>query len=170
MRIVGLLLLVLSVSVPSSAQSSPKGVETGDIDKSVEPCVDFYNYANGAWRAANPIPPSMVRWSRRWAAGELTKDRLHEILEETARRKDWPAASVEQLIGDYYASGMDEARINGLGAAPVEPWFADIDTMKSAADLQKMIARLHDFGVGVPFALGGNSDNHEPNNVIAYVY
>jgi putative endopeptidase len=170
MRILGLIVVVVAASVASYAQSAPKGVEVGDVDKSVEPCTDFYNYANGAWRAANPIPPSMVRWSRRWAAGELTKDQLHEILEDVARRRDWKAGSVEQLIGDHYASCMDEARVNAAGKAPLEPWFADIDKMKSAADLQRMIVRFHEIGVGVPFALGGNSDSHEPNDVIAYVY
>ncbi len=112
----------------------------------------------------------MPRWSRRWAAGEATKDKLHDILDEIALRKDWPAGSVEQLIGDHYCACMDEARANALGAAPLEPWFADIDKMKSASDLQKMIARLHEVGVAVPFAVGGNSDSHEPTKVIAYVY
>jgi endothelin-converting enzyme/putative endopeptidase len=170
MRTLGLVLCLLCTSIASFAQSAPKGVEVTDIDKTVAPCVDFYEYANGKWRADNPIPASMTRWSRRWSAGEQTKDRLREILEEISKRKDWPAGSVEQLIGDHYCACMDEARVNTLGAAPLMPWFADVDKMKNPADVQAMIARLHAYGVAVPFALGGNSDSQEPNNVIAYVY
>ena len=170
MRIPGLVLLLLCTSIASFAQSAPKGVEVTDIDKTVAPCVDFYQYANGKWRADNPIPASMTRWSRRWSAGEQTKDRLREILDEISKRKDWPTGSVEQVIGDHYCACMDEARVNTLGAAPLMPWFADVDKMKNPADVQAMIARLHAYGVAVPFALGGNSDSQEPNNVIAYVY
>lgn len=148
----------------------PKGIELADIDTSVAPCTDFFEYANGAWRKANPIPPSMVRWSRRWAAGELSKDRLHEILEDAVKKRDLPAGSPERLIADFYASGMDEARVNKLGADPVKPWLAEIDKMKSPADVQAMIGRFHDVGIGVPFSLFGTSDNHEPNDVIVHIF
>src|ERR1700682_5362474 len=52
------------------------GIQAGDIDRAADPCVDFYQYANGAWRAANPIPPFMTRWSRVHATGAATKGRL----------------------------------------------------------------------------------------------
>ena len=172
MRLSGILASFAIVVLVSSSvfAQGPKGVQVGDIDTSVAPCTDFFEYANGAWRKANPIPPSMVRWSRRWAAGELSKDRLREILEQAAAKKDLPAGSPERLIGDFYAAGMDEARINALGAEPIAPWFADIDKLKSPADVQAMIRRFHDTGIGVPFALFGTSDNHEPNNVIAHIF
>ena len=59
---------------------------------------------------------------------------------------------------------MNEARANALGAAPLEPWFTGVDKMKSLSELQRTIARLHEVGVAVPFALEGNSDSHEPKN------
>ena len=73
------------------------------------------------------------------------------------KRTDWPRGSVEQLIGDYYGSCMDETRINKLGIAPAKPMLAEIDAMKTPADLQRMIRRLHDLSVFVPFALDSSS-------------
>src|SRR5207302_26731 len=78
----------------------------------------------GSWRKANPIPASMQRWSRRWQAGESNKERLRDILEEISRRSDWPHGSVEQIVGDDYASCMDEARAEALGIAPLAPMLA----------------------------------------------
>src|SRR3982750_2679463 len=97
------------------------GVNLTDMDTSVEACNDFYAYANGTWRKANPIPASMPRWSRRWQAGETAKDRLKQILDGGSVRPDWPAASVEQLIGDFYAGCMDQARIDQRGIEPIRP-------------------------------------------------
>ena len=96
MRIVrsGHLLLTLLVTCSALAADSPspdnkglKGVEVGDIDRKADPCNDFFAYSNGRWRAENPIPASMPRWSRRWAAGEATKEQLREILEQAAAAK-----------------------------------------------------------------------------------
>ncbi len=77
--------LAMTVAMGASAQQSAlKGIETADLDKSVQPCDDFFNYSNGAWRAQNPIPASMDRWSRRWKAGEDNKDQLRQILDEVS--------------------------------------------------------------------------------------
>ena len=151
-------------------QTSQHGIQVSDLDRNADPCTDFFQYANGAWRAANPIPAYMDRWSRRWASGELSKDQLKTILDDVSSRHDWPRSSVEQLIGDFYGSCMDEARINKLGFKPILPLFVDIDAMKTPADLQKMIRRLHDLGIAVPFGLTSMPDVHDPARTIADVY
>src|ERR1039458_8445288 len=110
MRLVRFFLLVIVCSVAAFAQPAPVGIETADLNRSVNPCNDFYQFSNGAWRAANPIPATMDRWSRRWAAGEANKDQLKVILEEASAKHDLPKGSVDQLIGDYYAACMDESR------------------------------------------------------------
>jgi endothelin-converting enzyme/putative endopeptidase len=112
----------------------------------------------------------MVRWSRRWAAGETAKDQLKEILDDVSSRTSWPAGSPEQLIGDHYAACMDEAGANALGLKPIEPWLAEIDALADLAAVERMIGRFHDAGIAVPFALAANSDNHEPTRVIAFLY
>lgn len=101
MRSLKLLLLMIASCVPILAQPAvPRGVQQGDIDRTADPCTDFFQFANGKWRAENPIPPSMTRWSRRWQAGEAAKEQLKNILDDVSKRTDWPRGSVEQLIGD----------------------------------------------------------------------
>ncbi len=140
------------------------------MNRNVEACTDFFEFANGAWRAANPIPPSMSRWSRRWEAGESAKEQLKGLLEEAAAVKNPPRGSVDQLIGDFYGACMNVEEINRLGVKPLEPMLADVDRMKSAGDVAAMITRFQGLAVYVPWALTSGSDNHNPTDVIAQIY
>ena len=117
MRAWGVLLSALLCSGVVYCESL-QGIQVSDMDQKANPCVDFYDYANGAWRANNPIPASMDRWSRRWAAGESNKEKVRTILEEAATKTDQPKGSVTQLTGDFYAACMDVATINKLGIKP----------------------------------------------------
>jgi putative endopeptidase len=171
MRFLRLLLLLLATCATLPAQTAtPRGVQPGDIDHNADPCTDFFQFANGKWRAENPIPPSMVRWSRRWQAGEDAKEQLKVILDDVSKRMDWPRGSAEQLIGDYYGACMDESRVNKLGIEPARPMLAEIDAMKNAADVQRMIRRLHELSIFAPFGLTSSPDNHNPSQVIATVF
>jgi endothelin-converting enzyme/putative endopeptidase len=150
-------------------KSSLHGVEVNDMDRKVQPCDDFFQYANGTWRANNPIPPSMTRWSRRWQAGENAKDRLKDILEAASSEQNAAGGSTEQVIGDYYAACMDESRVNGRGMDPIKPWFRKIDAARDMASLQEVMAELHDIIVNAPFAFGSQPDPHRPSWVLADV-
>ena len=161
---------LLLLGTASGADTGQKGIELSDMDRKADPCTDFFEFANGAWRANNPIPPSMPRWSRRWAAGESTKEQLKQLLDETLAAGKAQPGSVEQLIGDYYGACMDEAAANRLGAKPLEPLLAEIRGMRSLADVPPMIGRFHQMGIAVPFAFAGESDAHNPNDVIAKIY
>jgi putative endopeptidase len=163
------LTLLAACSAPAAASNALQGVQVGDVDRKVDPCTDFFAYSNGRWRAENPIPASMPRWSRRWAAGESTKEQLRDILEQAAAAKA-QRGSVEQLIGDYYAGCMNEAQANSLGAKPVAPLLAQIDAIRSTADLQKTIGELHAAGIAAPFVVLGDSDVHNPSFVISQYY
>jgi putative endopeptidase len=171
MRLRALLLAVSLWPLSAFAQTGPQhGIQLGDLDRKADPCTDFAQYANGAWHAQNPIPSYMDRWSRRWQAGEEAKEQLKGILDDVSKKTDWPKGSVEQLIGDYYGSCMDAARINKAGLTPAEPFLKQIDAMKNQADLQRMIRQLNEVGAFVPFALFSQPDNHDPGQTIANIF
>jgi putative endopeptidase len=162
--------VVATASGARAADEPLHGVYAEDVDRTANACSDFYAYANGAWREKNPIPASMVRWSRRWASGETAKDQLREILDEVSAKTSWPAGSVEQLIGDHYAACMDAPRIESAGIKPIAPLLGEIAALHDVAGVEKMVGRFHDMGIPVPFGIASGSDNHEPTQVIAQIY
>ena len=166
MRFLGVVFSAV-LACASLAGQSQQGIQVADMDKKADPCTDFFEYSNGAWRANNPIPASMDRWSRRWEAGETNKEKLRNILDDASAKTDQPKGSVNQLIGDFYAACMDSAAIDKLGATPLKPLLADIDGIADQTGLQKMIMRLQAFGMAVPFGLNAASDPHNPTRVIA---
>jgi len=162
-----ILVLLLCSPVVLAQNGALHGVDITDLDRKADPCTDFFQFANGTWRANNPIPASMTRWSKRWAAGESTKDKLKDILEEAAKEKNATKESIEQVIGDYYGSCVDESRVNARGLAPLRPWMEKIDNAKDMAALQRTMTEMHDILLVVPFSLSGTQDPHNPTQVMA---
>jgi endothelin-converting enzyme/putative endopeptidase len=146
-----------------------KGIELSDIDRKVEACTDFFEFSNGAWRANNPMPASMSRWSRRWKAGEESKERLKEILDATAAMPNPKKGSVDQQIGDLYGACMNQAERNRLGVKPLGSLIAEIDALSGTAALQKMIPKFTDLNISAPFGFGSASDSTNPSDVIAQI-
>jgi len=150
-------------------QAQQQSIHVEDLDRSADPCTDFFQYANGTWRANNPIPASQSRWSRRWQAGEEAKTQLRDILAAVSQRRDWARGSPEQLIGDFYGACMNEAAIDQAGLTPAAPMLAEIDGMKSRADLQRVIRELQALAISAPFTLSSFPDYHDPTRTIAIV-
>ena len=114
-------LCLLSMGLFSGAawgQTSP-GFDPSAIDRNANPCADFYQFACGAWMTANPIPADQSRWGRFDALQDRNREVLHKILEAAAVAKPGRTA-LEQKMGDYYASCMNEKAIDAKGAAPLK--------------------------------------------------
>src|SRR5215469_9943120 len=100
LRVAGSVVVLCASMLGQSLQ----GIQVSDMDRKADPCADFFDYANGAWRAANPIPASMDRWSRRWKSGEENKNQLKDILDDVSAKSGLEKGSVGQLIGDFYGA------------------------------------------------------------------
>jgi putative endopeptidase len=110
------------------------------MDKSIDPCADFYQYSCGGWKKANPIPPDRTSWSRYAQLQEDSLALLRTILERAAVAKDRDA--VDQKIGDFYGSCMDESAVNRRRATPIKPQLEAIAALKSVRELAPVVARL----------------------------
>jgi len=164
------LLLTMTLGLSSYAQQPElKGIETADLDRSIQPCDDFYGFSNGTWRAQNPIPASMDRWSRRWQAGETNKDQLRIILDDVSANPRRAKGSPAQVAGDFYAACTNTKAVDAAGIAPLKPLLAQIEAIHGPADVEHQIRELQTIGVAVPFAFGGMTDQHAPTRVIAEV-
>jgi endothelin-converting enzyme/putative endopeptidase len=141
---------------------------TDTIDRTADPCVDFYQFACGNWIKRNPIPPDQSRWGRFSELQEHNRDILHQILEEAAQPVPGRDA-IAQKIGDYYSACMDVAAIDAQGLKPLEPELARIRDLKDKAALAALIAHLHRGGVSALFDFGSGQDAKNSSEVIAQV-
>ena len=167
MRYLSLLLLCGSLCLAQS-NSTSSGVRFNPdmLDKSIDPCTDFYAYACGKWQAQDPIPSDRSSWGRFNELQERGENIIRDILEKYSANDSKRTAN-EQKIGDYYQGCIDETAINKAGTAPLAAELKTIDRLKSKQDLAKEAIRLHRLGVGALFSFGSDQDFKDATQVIA---
>lgn len=164
LRSVMAFVLLFSISISIIAQN--KGYDVSRLDKSVDACEDFYQFANGTWLKNTTIPAEYPSWGSFTIVYENNQKILHDVLENSAKTKA-AKGSDTQLVGDYYSACMNEAAIEKAGIAPIKPYLAQIETIKTTKDLQRQLAIFHNKGFGGMFGFFVGTDDKNSNANIA---
>jgi putative endopeptidase len=149
-----------------SAKPQASGFDVNAIDRTADACTDFYQYACGAWMKNNPIPADQASWGRFNELVERNRDILRGLLDQVGEAKATRTA-VQQKLGDYYSTCMDESTVEKLGAKPLADDLGRIDAIKSKAELPAEIGRLQRQGVDAFFGFGAEQDFKSSSSVIA---
>ena len=154
-------------SGPSTAQGqNAAGFSVDNIDKSVDPCVDFYQYACGNWMKKAEIPADEPEWVSFLEVNERNEVILRSILEKAAAGGSERNA-IDQKIGDYYGACMDEKTADTKGLEPLKPELDRIAAVKDKSGLIDAIAHVHLIGPNPLFNFGSQPDLHNADMVVA---
>jgi putative endopeptidase len=173
MRISSALLLPVLCCAFVLAQSKATGKDNpgftiDTIDKALDPCVDFYQYACGNWLKNTEIPADQTDWVSFTQLDERNQVTLREILEKAAVESPGRTA-VEQKIGDFYNSCMDEKAADAKGLEPLKPELERIAAVKDKTALVDSLARNRMLGANALFGFYSSPDLHNASQVIAYI-
>jgi putative endopeptidase len=157
------LAVVLAHAQPAAPKPSESGLDLSLIDRGADPCTDFYAYACGGWTKNQPIPADRSSWGVAERLQEQNEATLRKILEDASKSSD----AETKKIGDYYASCMDESRIDARGAAALKPALDRIAALAGVRDLAPIVAELHTMGVSAFFNFGAEADFKEASLVRA---
>jgi putative endopeptidase len=170
-KALGACVLLFALGVATlSGQTGQSGFDVSSLDRNTPACTDFYQHVNGGWIAANPIPAAFPSWGIANVLVERNREVLRDILEAAAKNAGAARGSNEQKVGDFYASCMDEARVEAEGLKPLAAEFELIAKVKDPKSLQDEIAHLHSLGINALFVDGSTQDYKNSNEVIAGLF
>ncbi len=143
----------------ASCQNNPKtpAIDLANFDTEVAPDADFYQYATGGWQKLNPLKPEYSRYGSFDMLRDNNEKRINELFSGMTARKTAPG-SVEQKISDLYKMGLDSARLNAEGAAPIQAAVDKILAIDSREQLTEAIAELHSSVANPFFSIGVQAD------------
>ena len=153
---------------PKKPKKTTSGVTAGNLDKSVKPTADFYQYACGGWMAANPLGDEYARYGSFDVLAENNQQQLKDLVTTIAAKKNAPG-TIEQKIGDFYNTAMNTETINKQGAQPIQSELQAIQKLQRK-DLSKKLAQMLMEGSTPFFALYGSADPDNSSMNMAHIW
>ncbi|MEJ8756135.1 M13 family metallopeptidase [Pontibacter sp. H259] len=148
-----------TTSMTATEVNMGRGLDLANLDTTVNPCADFYQYANGGWEKNNPIPASESAWGSFNELAEKNNAVLRELLTEAASNTTAVKGTPAQLVGAFYAAGMDSIAVNKAGITPIKPELDRIAAAKTTNDVLKTVADLKTKGVSGYFTMYVTQDD-----------
>ena len=175
MKIRNILFFAATATIVSCQQNTPitktqemktGGIELTNLNTEVKPGDDFFQYANGGWLKANPMPEEYSRYGAFEVLGKKNQEQIKGMVEEISAMKEVEKGSPEQQIRDFYNAGMDTILIEELGMQPIKPILDEIAAMQSKDEVIAMQAKLNFIGSYPLFAVFGSQDDKNSSEVI----
>jgi len=159
------ILLLANIITFSQTAEKKQYIDKSNMDLTVRPGDNFYQYANGTWIKNNPVPASRTRWGSFDELRQESSKRLQTLLTDAAKASNRDRKT--QIIGDFYTSAMDTARIDAKGYEPIKADLEKINGIATVADIIHTVTNIRVNGLGSPlFGLGVGPDR---KNVMAYI-
>ena len=161
--------MVFAMMTATASAQLKSGINMNDLDKSVRPADDFYEYACGGWMKANPLPAAYSRFGSFDRLGEDNNKRINGILKEL-QENTYPAGSVEQKLSDLYKLAMDSARREKDGLAPVMPLIQRMEAAKTKEQLFAIQLEMMPYGDAELFvAYIGADEKNATQNILNFM-
>lgn len=146
------------------------GFDPKDMDQKVRPQDDFYNYAGGGWLKKNPIPATESRWGLFTILQYENEKKLRLLLKKLDGKQYFPPNTPEQMIRDFYQSGINTKERTRLGLKPIANYLNLIDDIKTTEELLSCITEFHVIGINVLWGCDVDQDMKDSNKNILYFY
>lgn len=160
---------IVAASFSANAQTK-KFIDPANMDLSIKPGDDFYNYASGSWVKNNPVPAKETRWGSFNELRDFNINAVKSLVEDAAADKSAPAGSVKRRVGDFYTAAMDSATIEKLGYTPIKADLQKIKQIKNIQGVLDQVAYMRTNGLGGGmFGLGVGQDRKNVNKYMVNI-